>query len=62
MTEETLFQTALAKSPEERAVFLDAACAGQPQLRAAVESLLAAHEKTVNDLDNLPANVCRTAE
>src|SRR5439155_11017021 len=38
------------------------ACAGQPQWRAAVESLLAAHEKTVNDLDNLPANLCRTAD
>ena len=45
MTEETLFQKALTKSPEERAAFLDAACVDQPQLRAAVEALLAAHGK-----------------
>jgi serine/threonine protein kinase len=44
MTEETVFQEALAKTPAERASFLDQACAGQPQLRAAVEALLAAHE------------------
>jgi tetratricopeptide (TPR) repeat protein len=46
MNEESLFHEALARStPEERAAFLDAACAGQPELRAAVESLLAAHEQ-----------------
>jgi serine/threonine protein kinase/tetratricopeptide (TPR) repeat protein len=45
MSEETLFHQALAKSnPQDRAEFLDAACAGQPQLRAAVEALLAASE------------------
>jgi hypothetical protein len=44
MTEETLFHEALAKPAGERAAFLDAACAGQPQLRAAVGALLAAHE------------------
>jgi serine/threonine protein kinase/tetratricopeptide (TPR) repeat protein len=44
MSEKTLFHEALAKSPAERAAFLDAACAGQPELRAGVEALLAAHE------------------
>src|SRR5207248_241104 len=45
MTEETLFNLALEKpSPEERAAFLDQACAGRPRLRAAVEALLRAHE------------------
>jgi eukaryotic-like serine/threonine-protein kinase len=44
MTEETLFHEALAKPAAERTAFLDAACAGQPELRAAVEALLAAHE------------------
>lgn len=40
MTQESLFHEALAKaSLQERAAFLDAACAGQPQLRAAVEAL-----------------------
>jgi tetratricopeptide (TPR) repeat protein len=44
MNEESLFHEALARStPEERAAFLDEACAGRPELRAAVESLLAAH-------------------
>jgi tetratricopeptide (TPR) repeat protein len=46
MNEESLFHEALARStPRERAAFLDEACAGQPELRAAVESLLAAHER-----------------
>ena len=45
MNTETLFHQALAKgNPEERAAFLGEACAGQPELRAAVEALLAAHE------------------
>jgi tetratricopeptide (TPR) repeat protein len=46
MNEESLFHEALARpTPQERAAFLDAACAGRPELRAAVESLLAAHEQ-----------------
>ena len=44
MSEETLFHEALAKPPAERAAFLDAACAGQPELRDAVAALLAEHE------------------
>ncbi len=44
MTEETLFHEALSRPPAERAAFLDTACAGQPELRAAVEALLAAHD------------------
>ena len=55
MNEETLFQEALSRSPEERAAFLDQACAGRPELRAAVEALLAAHEKLGNILDRPPA-------
>jgi tetratricopeptide (TPR) repeat protein len=46
MNEESLFHEALARSnPPERAEFLEQACAGQPELRAAVEALLAAHEQ-----------------
>jgi serine/threonine protein kinase len=56
MTEETLFSLALEKqSPEERAAFLDQACAGQPQLRAAVEALLQAHAGAGSFLDKPPA-------
>lgn len=51
VTEETLFQEALSKSPEERAAFLAQACAGRPELLASVEALLAAHEKPNNILD-----------
>jgi eukaryotic-like serine/threonine-protein kinase len=52
MTEETLFHEALAKAdPQERAAFLDQACAGQPELRAAVEGLLAAHAASGHPLD-----------
>src|SRR5262245_14224842 len=55
MNEETLFAEALARSLEKRAAFLDQACAGRPELRAAVEALLAAHEKAGNILDRSPA-------
>src|SRR5260221_3996837 len=55
MNEESLFQEALSQSSEERAAFLDAACEGQPQLRAAVEALLAAHEQSGDLLDKPPA-------
>src|SRR5262245_14190258 len=61
MTEQTLFLEALAKPASERAAFLDAACAGQPQLRASVESLLAAHEAAGGVLDQL-ADVRQTVD
>src|SRR5215831_14437508 len=52
MTEETIFHEALAKAdPQERAAYLDQACAGQPELRAAVEALLAAHAASGHPLD-----------
>ncbi len=55
MDEETLFHEALAKAnAQERARFLDEACAGQPELRAAVEALLAAHEAPGSFLDEPP--------
>lgn len=40
-----LFDTALARDPAARDAFLDAACAGRPQVRAEVASLLAAHDR-----------------
>ncbi|MGO9816175.1 MAG: serine/threonine-protein kinase [Isosphaeraceae bacterium] len=56
MTEETLFHQALARvNPQERAAFLDQACAGEPELRVAVETLLAAHERS-RDLRDNPAS------
>jgi serine/threonine-protein kinase len=38
---EEIFQAAVERAPEERAAFLDEACAGDPNLRQEVESLLA---------------------
>jgi serine/threonine protein kinase len=42
---EALFHDALARSPEERALFLETAGADDPTLRSEVERLLAAHER-----------------
>ncbi|NBB85076.1 MAG: tetratricopeptide repeat protein [Bacteroidetes bacterium] len=39
----TLFEAALERAPSEQAAFLEAACAGDPGLRAAVASLLQSH-------------------
>ena len=62
MTEETLFHAALAKSPAEWAAFLEAACVGQPQLRAAVEALLAAHEASGSLLDKPPRDLAESSD
>jgi len=62
MSEETLFHEVLAKPVAERAAFLDAACAGQPQLRAAVAALLAAHEAPGSLLDRPAVEVGQTVD
>src|SRR5262249_6304323 len=47
---EELFHTALAHAPTERAAYLDAQCAGDNELRAAVEELLRHDESpTIGD-------------
>jgi eukaryotic-like serine/threonine-protein kinase len=43
--EEIFFAALEQPSPAERAAYLDVACAGQPELRARVEKLLAAHPR-----------------
>jgi tetratricopeptide (TPR) repeat protein len=43
MYDEEIFHQALARRPEERAAFLEQACAGDPALRASVEALLRAN-------------------
>jgi tRNA A-37 threonylcarbamoyl transferase component Bud32 len=60
MNEETLFHEALAKPSAERVAFLDAACAGQPELQAAVLALLAEHEASGNLLEKPPAELAQT--
>ena len=42
---DSLFHSALERAPEERAAFLDGACAGNESLRQQVEALLAANEE-----------------
>jgi serine/threonine protein kinase/Tfp pilus assembly protein PilF len=56
MNEETLFHQALALSPAQRASYLKTTCAGKPELLAAVEALLAAHEAAENILDRAPTD------
>jgi hypothetical protein len=62
MSEETLFHEALAQPAAQRAAFLDAGCAGQPQLRAAVEALLAAHEASGSLLDRPALDPVQTVD
>ena len=50
---ERLFRAALLHPPEERAGFLDAACADNPALRAEVESLLQHHDAATAFLEPL---------
>ena len=55
MTEEHLFEQALHARAEDRAALLDRECAGNPELRARVEALLAADAKPNLTIDS-PAN------
>jgi eukaryotic-like serine/threonine-protein kinase len=48
-----IFGEAIERPPAERRAFLDAACGGAPELRAEVESLLAAHEGAGDFMDEL---------
>src|SRR5262245_14323652 len=57
MTEESVFASALSLPPEARPEYLERACAGRPDLRAAVEALPAAHEKPGNVLARRPAGL-----
>src|SRR3954463_8343990 len=52
MIEETIFENALEQtSPAGRAAYLEAACAGDPELRRRIEALLRAHERSGDLLD-----------
>jgi serine/threonine protein kinase len=62
MTEKTLFQDALAKPAAERAAFLDQACSGQPELRAAVQALLAMHDAGGSSLNRPVAELAQTLD
>jgi serine/threonine protein kinase len=49
-----IFGDALRRDPQERYDFIDAACAGQPELRAAVAALLDAHVSAGRPTEMLP--------
>ena len=56
--EETLFHEALSRTdPQQRAAFLDEACAGQTELATAVEALLAASRPETSILDKPAVSV-----
>ena len=62
MTEREIFMTALQKeSLTERQAYLEAACAGQPEMREQVETLLRLHENAGSFLEN-PALKAATGE
>src|SRR5262245_61532528 len=63
MSAEDVFQRALAKdTPEDRAAFLDQACAGNPELRAAVEALLQAATGTPGLVLQAPLGLAQTTD
>jgi tRNA A-37 threonylcarbamoyl transferase component Bud32 len=59
-SEAAIFEAALdCGTPQERAAYLDKACAGQPELRRRIEELLAAHNQATGFLENPQADVAR---
>ena len=40
-----IYHAAMGRAPQERAAFLDAACAGDQTLRKEIEALLASHDE-----------------
>ena len=51
--EQSIFAEAIEKSsPQERSTYLDAACAGDPRLRARVDALLAGYERAGDFLES----------
>jgi len=51
MTLEEIFLIAVEKAPAERSAYLDAACAGDAQLRAQVDTLVRAHDEADSVLE-----------
>ena len=63
MNEEEIFHQALARSREERAAYLEQACAGDPALRASIEALLRANVGATGFLEQpAPAPVATVDE
>ena len=62
MTEEDIFNEALARSPAERSAYLDRACDGDAARRGEVEELLAHHAQAGSFLNSAPHGLLDTAE
>src|SRR6266404_4198680 len=59
-SEAAIFDAALAcATPDERAAYLDKACAGQSELRRRIEDLLAADDQAAGFLENPQAGAAR---
>ncbi len=56
---ESLFASALERDPDQRAAFLDQACAGDPSLKQEVESLLAHQQPTGRFISTLAHDAAR---
>src|SRR5260370_24557808 len=52
-----VFQSALDFAPEQRSVFLNEACASDPELRAEGESLLSAHQLAGDFIEDSASDV-----
>jgi serine/threonine protein kinase len=50
-----IFQSAIECPPDERAAFLARACAGDPELRSEVESLISSHDQAGDSIDAMAA-------
>jgi serine/threonine protein kinase len=62
MNEEEIFHQALARRPEERAAYLEQACAGHPALRSEVEALLRANVGATGFLEQPAPALAATVE
>lgn len=51
---EELFHSALQRTPDEHAIFLDEACGGDAELRQQVEALLASLEEAGDFIEHAP--------
>src|SRR5215510_15241263 len=50
-----IFQSAIECPPDERAAFLARACAGDPNLRGEVESLISSHDQVGDSIEAMAA-------
>src|SRR5262245_13438624 len=63
MDEQSVFLAALEKAtPDERAAYIEQACAGNTELRARVQQLLQSHDESQGPLDAPPPGILPTVD